>query len=54
MHLRRMVALLFLATLKVVSRTTWKQTTTSKYSMQSQTPAQVFDLYPNGTSLVSE
>ena len=40
MHLRRMMALLFLVTLKVASRKTWKQTTTSKYSMQSQTPAQ--------------
>ena len=28
MHLRRMKALSFLATLKVVSRKTWKQTTT--------------------------
>ena len=29
MHLRRMMALSFLATLKVVSRRAWKQTTTS-------------------------
>lgn len=38
MHLRRMMALLFLVTLKVASRKTWKQTTTSKYSTQSQNP----------------